>query len=144
MTKIGARKAQRLSPQDLIAAGKVLRDRVPLIRQADPKFASGRDPLAILQQADGDRLPELVPIRYGRMLQSPFAFFRGSAAVMAADLSRTPSIGLNVQACGDCHLKNFGGFATPERNIVLTSTILTRRCQRRGSGMSNASRLLSP
>nr|WP_246737222.1 DUF2252 domain-containing protein [Bradyrhizobium japonicum] len=60
----------------------------------------------------------MVPIRYGRMLQSPFAFYRGSAGVMAADLALTPSTGLNVQACGDCHLANFGGFATPERHII--------------------------
>ncbi|MBP0465423.1 DUF2252 domain-containing protein [Roseomonas sp. PWR1] len=72
----------------------------------------------MLQASDAERLPELIPIRYGRMLQSPFAFFRGSAAVMAADLSATPATGLRVQACGDCHLANFGGFATPERNII--------------------------
>jgi uncharacterized protein (DUF2252 family) len=63
-------------------------------------------------------LKELVPIRYGRMLQSPFALYRGSAGIMASDLSRTPNTGLQVQACGDCHLMNFGGFATPERNII--------------------------
>jgi uncharacterized protein (DUF2252 family) len=63
-------------------------------------------------------LSDLVPIRYGRMLQSPFAFYRGAAAVMAVDLSRSPSTNLQVQACGDCHLMNFGGFATPERNII--------------------------
>ena len=63
-------------------------------------------------------MPELIPIRYGRMLQSPFAFYRGAAAVMAADLAVTPITGLRVQACGDCHLANFGGFATPERNII--------------------------
>ncbi|MGC2407986.1 MAG: DUF2252 domain-containing protein [Candidatus Cybelea sp.] len=77
-----------------------------------------RDPLAILRAADANRLPELVPIRYGRMLASPFAFYRGSAGIMAADLAHTPTTGLLVQACGDCHLKNFGGFATPERNVV--------------------------
>jgi len=60
----------------------------------------------------------LVPIRYGRMLQTPFTFFRGAAAVMAADLAKTPATGIRVQACGDCHLLNFGGFATPERNIL--------------------------
>jgi uncharacterized protein (DUF2252 family) len=75
-------------------------------------------PLAILRAQDKDRVKRLVPIRYGRMLQSPFTFYRGAAAVMAADLARTPATGLRVQACGDCHLLNFGGFATPERNIV--------------------------
>ncbi len=98
--------------------GKALRVRVPRASHAKLKPPSDRDPLAILRKTDEDRLPELVPIRYGRMLQSPFAFFRGAAAIMAADLSMSPIIGVTVQACGDCHLKNFGGFATPERNIV--------------------------
>jgi len=77
-----------------------------------------RSPLEILRKSDPERLPDLVPIRYGRMLQSPFAFYRGSAAVMAADLATTRTTDLRVQACGDCHLMNFGGFATPERNVV--------------------------
>jgi uncharacterized protein (DUF2252 family) len=62
-------------------------------------------------------MPELIPIRYGRMSQSPFAFYRGSAGVMAADLASTPVFGIRVQACGDARLMNFGGFAPPERNI---------------------------
>lgn len=60
----------------------------------------------------------MIPIRFGRMLQSPFAFLRKSAIVMAADLAQTPTTGIQVQACGDCHLLNFGGFATPERNLI--------------------------
>jgi uncharacterized protein (DUF2252 family) len=100
-----------------MAAGRALRDRVPRAAHAGLKRAK-RDPLAILRAADANRLPELVPIRYGRMLASPFAFYRGSAGVMAADLAQTPATGVSVQACGDCHLKNFGGFATPERNVV--------------------------
>jgi len=72
----------------------------------------------MLRQSDRGRLPELLPIRYGRMQQSPFAFFRGSAAVMAWDLSKTPATGLRVQACGDCHAANFGGFASPERRLL--------------------------
>ena len=63
-------------------------------------------------------MPQLLPIRYGRMMQSPFAFYRGAAAIMAADLAHTPVTGITVQACGDCHLLNFGGFATPERNVA--------------------------
>jgi uncharacterized protein (DUF2252 family) len=63
-------------------------------------------------------MPQLVPIRHGRMMQSAFAFYRGAAVIMAADLAHTPVIGIRVQACGDCHLLNFGGFATPERNVV--------------------------
>lgn len=100
-------------------AGKALRNTVPRTAHAPWKrLADRRDPVELLQDSDPDRLPELVPIRYGRMLQSPFAFYRGSAAVMAADLATTPTTGLRVQACGDCHLMNFGGFATPERNIL--------------------------
>jgi uncharacterized protein (DUF2252 family) len=76
------------------------------------------DPLDILRSQDTARVPELVPIRYGRMLQSPFTFFRGSAAVMAADLTTTPVSGMNVQACGDAHVDNFGVYASPERRIV--------------------------
>jgi len=77
-----------------------------------------RDPIQILIQASVHRVPRLLPVRYGRMLRSPFAFFRGAAAIMAADLSRTPATGLRVQACGDCHLLNFGGFGTPERRVI--------------------------
>ena len=101
------------------AAGQALRRLVPRSSHGiwrPPR--SGRDPLAILHATDRGRVPELVPIRYGRMLQSPFAFLRGSAAVMASDLAATPTTRIRVQACGDCHLMNFGGFATPERNII--------------------------
>ena len=107
------------SPEDRAAIGKALRDRVPRTQHGTWKKGENRpDPIDILQAADADRLPDLVPIRYGRMLQSPFAFYRGAAGVMAADLATTPAIGIHVQACGDCHLVNFGGFATPERNIL--------------------------
>ena len=117
VTKPGLQHAP--SPDDRTAAGKALRERIPRASHGAWKKAEGRpDPIGILQAADADRLPELVPIRYGRMLESPFAFYRGSAGVMAADLAVTPTTGLRVQACGDCHLANFGGFATPERNIL--------------------------
>jgi uncharacterized protein (DUF2252 family) len=76
------------------------------------------DPVAILERQAASRVPELVPIRYGRMSASPFAFFRGAAAVMAADLAATPASGLRVQACGDAHLSNFGAFAAPDRRLV--------------------------
>jgi len=108
-----------LSLEDQVAAGKALRDTVSRAHQSHWKRDPGRvDPIEILLAADKDRLPELVPIRYGRMLQSPFAFFRGAAGVMAADLATTESTGIRVQVCGDCHLMNFGGFATPERNVI--------------------------
>jgi uncharacterized protein (DUF2252 family) len=76
------------------------------------------DPVAILERQAASRVPELVPIRYGRMSASPFAFFRGAAAVMSADLATTPVSGLGVQACGDAHLSNFGAFAAPDRRLV--------------------------
>ena len=78
-----------------------------------------RDPVEQLIESGIGRVPELLPIRYGRMIQSPFAFYRGTAAIMAADLACLPSTGIRVQACGDCHLLNFGGFGTPERQLVI-------------------------
>ena len=100
-------------------AGKRLRETVPRLSHGIWKKPAGRaDPIAMLQASDPERLAELLPVRYGRMLVSPFTFYRGAAGVMAADLATTPATGLRVQACGDCHLLNFGGFATPERNII--------------------------
>ena len=107
------------SAAEQLAAGKSLRGKVLRQAHGEWKRPAGRaDPLAILRASDAGRLPQLVPIRYGRMLQTPFTFYRGAAAVMAADLAKTPATGIQVQACGDCHLLNFGGFATPERNIL--------------------------
>jgi uncharacterized protein (DUF2252 family) len=98
--------------------GKNLREKAPRSSHADWKAPDRRDPVELLIESDRGRVPELIPIRHGRMVQSPFAFYRGAAAVMAADLSRTPCTGLRVQACGDAHLLNFGCFATPERNVI--------------------------
>jgi uncharacterized protein (DUF2252 family) len=101
------------------AAGKALRQEVP--RSSHAAWAGGgeaRDPVAILERCNRGRLPELIPIRYGRMLRTPFTFLRGSPALMADDLSHTPATGIEVQACGDCHLLNFGLFGTPERNLI--------------------------
>jgi len=96
-------------------AGQALRKVVPRSLHASWKAASGRvDPVQMLIGTDRHRLSHLLPIRYGRMRASPFAFLRGSAAVMAADLAETPTSGLWVQSCGDCHLANFGTFASPE------------------------------
>lgn len=107
------------SRQDLVTKGKALREKLKREDQGVWKAPDDRaDPIDILRASDAERMDELLPIRYGRMLQSPFAFYRGSSAVMASDLSRTPNTGLGVQSCGDCHLANFGGFATPERNII--------------------------
>jgi uncharacterized protein (DUF2252 family) len=101
-----------------IEAGRARRASVPRSSHADFSADPSRDPIAILQDQAKDRLQDLLPIRYGRMASSPFAFLRGSAAVMAADLASTPRSGFEVQACGDAHLANFGLFATPERHIV--------------------------
>jgi uncharacterized protein (DUF2252 family) len=107
------------SREGCLAAGKALRETVPRSSHAGWKApAERRDPIDILEESNQDRLPELVPIRYGRMVRSPFTFLRGSAGLMAHDLATTPTTGLRVQACGDCHLLNFGLFATPERNLV--------------------------
>jgi uncharacterized protein (DUF2252 family) len=112
-------RVTEISATDQLAAGKALREKAPHESHGSWKRDKDiADPLALLRASDKFRLAKVLPVRYGRMLQSPFTFYRGSAAVMAADLSRTPSTGLRVQACGDCHLMNFGGFATPERNIL--------------------------
>src|SRR3954452_8482511 len=102
-----------------IAAGRALREKIPREQHGRWNSVEGRpDPIDLLHTSDVGRMENLIPIRYGRMLQSPFSFYRGSAGIMAADLARTPITGLKVQACGDCHVLNFGGFATPERSIV--------------------------
>lgn len=102
-----------------MAEGKRIRERVPRSSHAGWVAAkSRRNPIELLKAADEGRMRELLPIRYARMRQSPFAFLRGAAAVMAADLASTPATGIRVQACGDCHVANFGGFATPERRLV--------------------------
>ena len=111
--------AAYLSSGERAAKGRALRDKVPRVSHAGWKpFKGRRDPVDILSESNVGRVPELIPIRFGRMSASPFAFYRGSAALMAADLAKTPSSGLRVQACGDAHLMNFGGFATPERNVI--------------------------
>ncbi len=101
-------------------AGKSLRQKCPRLSHGKVILGQGdkRDVVELIDAQNKDRLQNLVPIRHGRMLQSAFAYFRGTAAVQAYDLAGTPTSGIIVQACGDCHLMNFGGFATPERNIV--------------------------
>ena len=97
-----------------------MRERVPREKHAGWNPSKNRpDPIDLLIKSNSTRLSlNLVPIRHARMLTSSFAFLRGSAAVMASDLSRSPKTGIRVQACGDCHLMNFGAFATPERNLI--------------------------
>ena len=116
-SSVSARKLS--SRTELYAAGSAHREKTPRRSHALWKpLAQRTDPIEILIESSRGRVARLVPIRYGRMLQSPFTFYRGAAAVMAADLSRTPCNGVHVQACGDCHLLNFGGFATPERRVI--------------------------
>jgi uncharacterized protein (DUF2252 family) len=117
--KTSGRAAKVLSADERRAQGKALRHAVPReVHGGWKPSKKRRDPVEILVESNKGRLPDLVPIRFGRMSQSPFAFYRGGAAIMAADLAGTPSSGLRVQACGDAHLMNFGGFATPERQII--------------------------
>jgi uncharacterized protein (DUF2252 family) len=99
--------------------GKGLRKTCPRSSHADAVLGqSGRDPLALLEESNKGRVEGLLPIRFTRMAESPFSFFRGTASLQAHDLKGTPAAGLTVQCCGDCHLMNFGGFATPERALV--------------------------
>ena len=108
------------SPTERVAAGKAARQRAPRSSHGEWEPAVERpDPVDVLERQAADRVAELVPLRYGRMLVSPFTFYRGAAAIMAADLAAAPSSGYWVQACGDAHLSNFGGFASPARGLVV-------------------------
>jgi uncharacterized protein (DUF2252 family) len=108
-----------LSVVERVARGKAARKEVPRTEHARFEPLSTRaDPIELLERQARTRVPELVPIRYGRMLVSPFTFYRGAALIMANDLAATPRSGLNVQCCGDAHLSNFGVFASPERTLV--------------------------
>jgi uncharacterized protein (DUF2252 family) len=118
-TKVKTRAASPPTREERAALGKSLRAKVP--RGSHAEFEPGPtrpDPVAQLRSQDEARVPELLPIRYGRMSVSAFTYFRGAALPMASDLSRTPDTGLSVQSCGDAHLSNFGLFASPERRLV--------------------------
>ena len=110
--------AEPSTAADGTARGRAARAEAPRSSQSMLDATSDRDPVGLLDAHDASRVPELVPIRYGRMLVSPFTFYRGAAAIMAHDLASTPRAGLNVQLCGDAHLSNFGGFAAPDRTLV--------------------------
>ncbi len=112
-------KVAHLTRAERAGKGKAARAVAPLASHAD--FDPNRDrpdPIALIESQATSRVPELVPIRYGRMVTTPFAFYRGAALVMASDLSRTPSPGLNTQICGDAHMTNFGVFGSPERRLL--------------------------
>ena len=110
--------AEQLSRADREALGKDARAAAPLESHAEFTPDPSRDPVGLLLEQEKTRVPELLPIRHGRMLVSPFTFYRGAALPMAADLATTPASGLRVQLCGDAHLSNFGAFASPGRRLV--------------------------
>ncbi len=113
-------KIKILSKEQRLEAGKSLRQKCPRLSHGKVILGQGekRDVVALIEASNKGRLENLVPVRHGRMLQSAFAYFRGTAAIQAYDLAGTPKSGIIVQACGDCHLMNFGGFATPERSLA--------------------------
>ena len=114
-----AQEWKALSVEERAAKGKAARSRVPRAAHAQWSLAQRqRNPLDLLAEQARTRVPDLVPIRHGRMAATPFSYYRGAAYPMAADLSTTPRSGLDVQLCGDAHLLNFGGFASPERDMV--------------------------
>ena len=113
-----AAAVEHLSRADRVARGKDARAVASLESQGEFRPAGSRDPVGLLLGQAASRVPELVPVRHGRMLVSAFTFYRGAALPMAADLATTPSSGLRVQLCGDAHLSNFGAFASPERRLV--------------------------
>src|SRR6266545_1660914 len=114
----GAGTPEQLSRADRVALGKDARAVAPLASHAEFAPGGSRDPVGLLLGQAESRVPELVPVRHGRMLVSAFTFYRGAALPMAADLAGTPASGLRVQLCGDAHLANFGAFASPERRLV--------------------------
>jgi len=107
------------TPEERAERGRAARSETPRSSHADWSPAKNRpDPIAMLERQAATRVPELLPIRYGRMAASPFAFYRGGAYIMGSDLANTPVSGMRAQLCGDAHLSNFGGFASPERDLI--------------------------
>jgi uncharacterized protein (DUF2252 family) len=112
-------RRDRLSVEEREARGRSARDRAPRSSHGTlPPVGHRPDPISLLEEQAVSRVPELVPIRYGRMLDSPFTFYRGAGLIMASDLAATPQSGVTVQLCGDAHLSNFGVFGTPERRMI--------------------------
>ena len=121
MSKVEAARPKvvpHLTPAERAARGKAARVEVPRTLQAEIEIPRDRDPVALLEEQAVTRAPELVPIRYGRMVSSAFAFYRGGALIMATDLSRTPNSSIRTQLCGDAHLSNFGTFGAPDRTLI--------------------------
>ena len=116
---MAVRKIAHTGIDERKAMGSQARDRAaPSSHQGWRPAVDRPDPVALLEQQDTTREPDLVPVRHGRMMVSPFTFYRGAAAIMAADLKETPVAGLEAQLCGDAHLSNFGAFASPERRLL--------------------------
>ena len=116
---MAVRKVTHMSIEERTAQGGAAREQAPLSSHTKWRPAADRpDPVALLEEQDVTREQDLVPVRHGRMMVSPFTFYRGAAKVMAADLAATPVAGLDVQLCGDAHLSNFGAFASPERRLL--------------------------
>ena len=114
-----ATQLARPSVDERWAEGRQARDRTPPTSHSGWRPGTDRpDPVALLEEQDLTREPDLVPVRHGRMMVSPFTFYRGAAKIMAADLAATPVAGLGAQLCGDAHLSNFGAFASPERRLL--------------------------
>ncbi len=113
-------KIKLITPEQRHDAGKVLREKCPRSSHGEVILGQSerRDIVALIEASNKDRVENLIPVRHGRMVQSAFAYFRGTAGIQAYDLAGTPTSGIITQACGDCHLVNFGGFATPERTLV--------------------------
>ena len=119
MSTARARRHKHLTVEERVARGRAARESAPRRSHGDWAPAADRpDPVALIEEQAADRVPSLVPIRHGRMLDSPFAFYRGGALIMASDLSTTPVSGIHTQLCGDAHLSNFGVFASPERQLL--------------------------
>ena len=126
----------RATQAELRAKGKELRKKCPRSLHATWKAPPDRqDPVDLVEDANTGRLPELVPIRHGRMTLSPFTFYRGTALNMASDLATTPATGIRVQVCGDAHLGTFRLFATPERRVIFDIHDLDETLPAPGSGM---------
>jgi len=118
MTQTNGHVVHHLTREERVETGLAARRTTPIAALAEVSPDEPRDPMALLERQAATRIPQLVPVRYGRMSSSPFAFYRGAALVMADDLSRTPNSGLHCQLCGDAHLSNFGLYATPERKLA--------------------------
>src|SRR5215510_325738 len=121
MLEVDEGAGMTLTRADRVARGKDARVGAPLESHAEFAPSGSRDPVGLLLEQEKSRVSELLPVRHGRMLVSPFAFYRGAALPMETDLATTPTSGLQVQLCGDAHLSNFGAFASTERRLPLAA-----------------------